>query len=1756
MPSDGRKGSHLETFATSRGALYILMSLGGSDRLSRRVFRLLLSLIAISSVVCGLSLLRAERARAFQFAATNDTVHTNDPASPQGTVFTFSNNAPITIPASGTGPGNASPYPSTINVAGVNSALLSKVTVELSLLTHSFANDIDIVLVGPGGERSILMSDAGGGSPGPSNVSITFDQSAVNPISEIFIPATGTVRPANYGSGDDIFNPGSGTLPANEPADLNVFNGTDPNGAWHLYVVDDAGGDSGSISLGWTLKVFTSVITVDNTSDDNDHECAIDCSLREAIDTAAPGDTIVFSSLFNSAQTISLTAGQIVISKSLTITGPGADRLTLSGVSNGANRFFDINGGLTFQLSGLTLQGANAPAAFGAGLINNGTTNISACTIRGNLGLLGGGISNQAGTMTITHSTITGNTTVNSDGGGIINFATLTIINSTISQNFANGFGGGIRNGGTLVLRNSTIADNGAAGSGEGGGISNVGTVTMKNTIVAQNTGQTVDDIAGTITSEGYNLIGNSFGATITGTTTGNQLDVNPRLGMLADNGGPTQTYSLLNGSPAIDRGSNASGGLTDQTGQPRTTNLVPSNAEGGDETDIGAFEVQTMPACAAPATPIAFGQTRNGTIAPGDCFLPTGAQQYDAYTFSGTAGQHIAIEMHSSFDIFDTFLDLYSGTFPGGMLIASDNDGGSGFGGSRIPSTSGFLELPTTGTYTIVARQFLPDTFGSYALTLSQEGDTTAPTATGSALDVTTGGASSHTATVVYADDVAINVSTIGTSDIRITGPNGFNQTPSSVSFSPTGDGTPRSADYNFTPPGGTWDAADNGTYNIVMQANQVADTSGNFVAAGTVGSFVVAAGDVTASGDPIVGVAATLGNAISTASTVGTTEGQNNYPAAEGPTNVIDDISSSKYLNFAETGVGFITTPSTATVITGVHFDTANDSPERDPLTISIEGTNSPNATTTLNSSWTTIYNGASGLSTDPGRESAGSVIAFSNTNSYTSYRVLVQSVRDAPAANSMQFAEIRLIGTTFVPPTPQTFVVNSLADPGDGTCNGANCTLREAINAANASSNTADTINFQAGLTGTIMLSSGQLGITDSVTINGPGTNVITVSGNNASRVFAINTGISVGIGGVTITGGNVNESGGGIYSAGTLTVTHAAVLNNHATSNGSNGGGIISFGALTISDSVISGNTAANAAGIESNSSTLNLIRSTVSNNVADFQGGGVRFFDAGGSITNSTISGNTANSPQSAGGGVYVESAVNSTVQVTNSTIANNITGTAGTGGGIRTVSFAPGNVTTQLKNSIIANNTLPNLASQSVGGSAVVTSQGFNLTSDDGGGFLAGIGDQINTDPLLGPLTNNGGPTETHALLNGSPAIDKGSNAGSGVSTDQLGLMRTVNVAPNPASGGDETDIGAFEAQTMPPCTATATPIAIGQSLGANLQRGDCFYQALPFQYDAFTFTGTAGQQIAVSQNSNDFDTFVELYTGSFPGGTRIAADNDGGGGTNSRIPAGSGFFTLPASGTYTILATNNIADTYGAHTVTLTLGETIAPTAAGSAIDVTTAGGTSHTAFVTYTDNIAVSVATLGVDDVRITGPNGFNGVPTSVVAPPFDGTPRTGNYEFAAPGGSWDAGDSGTYNIVMQPNQVADTSGNFVAAGSVGSFTVNIPVATPTPTPTATPTPSVTPTPSPTPVVLVTVSGRVLTPDGRGINGATVIMFDSSNNQHRVRTNSFGSYRIDAVAAGQTYLLVASAKRYIFQNQNIQPMGDLANIDFTGIE
>jgi len=148
----------------------------------------------------------------------------------------------------------ASPYPSTILVSGVT-ATVYKAVVTLSNLTHTFPSDLDILLVGPGGQSVLLMSDAGAGRPGVVNVVLAFDDDSPLIIPESGFFVSETYRPSNYGSGADPF---AAPAPAGPyGSQLSVFRGTAPNGIWSLYVVDDEVDDFGEIRNGWSLTFAT-----------------------------------------------------------------------------------------------------------------------------------------------------------------------------------------------------------------------------------------------------------------------------------------------------------------------------------------------------------------------------------------------------------------------------------------------------------------------------------------------------------------------------------------------------------------------------------------------------------------------------------------------------------------------------------------------------------------------------------------------------------------------------------------------------------------------------------------------------------------------------------------------------------------------------------------------------------------------------------------------------------------------------------------------------------------------------------------------------------------------------------------------------------------------------------------------------------------------------------------------------------------------------------------------------------------------------------------------------------------------------------------------------------------------------------------------------------------------------------------------------------------------------------------------------------
>jgi hypothetical protein len=302
------------------------------------------------------------------------------------------------------------------------------------------------------------------------------------------------------------------------------------------------------------------------------------------------------------------------------------------------------------------------------------------------------------------------------------------------------------------------------------------------------------------------------------------------------------------------------------------------------------------------------------------------------------------------------------------------------------------------------------------------------------------------------------------------------------------------------------------------------------------------------------------------------------------------------------------------------------------------------------------------------------------------------------------------------------------------------------------------------------------------------------------------------------------------GGGIYNQGTLSVRNCTISGNSATGRGL-GGGISNdartgSGVLTIDSSSVTGNSASVGGGIySSGNTTVTVTNCTISGNTATgtsgtaASGGGI--FNDGTAlatnltaaliVSNSTLSGNSATSHDGEGGAIYNDGSLgHATVSVKNSTLSGNSAVLHGSG----------------IVNVRGGNNSTPNSATLTIGSTILkagasgeniynldgaITSLGYNLSSDAAGGdattgpggpFLNQPGDIRNTDPMLGGLQNNGGPTFTHALVCGGPAVDRGKNFDS-LTTDQRGTGFNRTVGFPAATGGDATDIGAFEVQAV-----------------------------------------------------------------------------------------------------------------------------------------------------------------------------------------------------------------------------------------------------------------------------------------------------------------------------------------------------------------
>jgi hypothetical protein len=317
--------------------------------------------------------------------------------------------------------------------------------------------------------------------------------------------------------------------------------------------------------------------------------------------------------------------------------------------------------------------------------------------------------------------------------------------------------------------------------------------------------------------------------------------------------------------------------------------------------------------------------------------------------------------------------------------------------------------------------------------------------------------------------------------------------------------------------------------------------------------------------------------------------------------------------------------------------------------------------------------------------------------------------------------------------------------------------------------------------------------------------------------------------------TFRGNIAAESAGGIYNDGSSSGTAIALVDRSTFYSNSAailyGGGILNYGILspsfsgtasvTVNDSTFTGNFAGAGGGLAGygfdGRATNWVKRCTFEGNAAQYYGGGIyqEGLNVNCLVNASTFSGNFAN--ESGGAiGSYYEGAVT----LANSTLSGNWANGSGD-------AIAVENAYLDIASTILKGRTTGTTITNNL---SLVTSSGYNLSSDNGDGVLTNATDLINTEPLLGPIANNGGPTMTHALLSASPAIDRGKNFSGPY--DQRGEPRPIDFAalPNPA-GGDGSDIGAFEVGPRP-------PLHIAQ-VGGNA------VLSWPVYYDGFTLQST-----------------------------------------------------------------------------------------------------------------------------------------------------------------------------------------------------------------------------------------------------------------------------------------------------------------------
>ncbi len=1112
--------------------------------------------------------------------------------------------------------------------------------------------------------------------------------------------------------------------------------------------------------------------------------------LRYCINQANANDqanTIVFdSTVFGTPQTITLSGSQLELQETggtQTITGPAAG-VTISGGGN--SRVFQVDKGVTASLSGLTISGGSTSGS-GGGVFNYGSAFLSDCTLSGNSAADGGGGLDNTGTATLRDCTLSGNSA--GTGGGVFNHDAATLTACTLSGNSA-GKGGGLYDFDTANLTDTIVA-----GNTNPSGASDITTIGGPNHVLGSN-----------------NLIGpGGSGGLVPGVKGNIVLTSLTGLGLapLGNYGGPTQTMALLPGSLALGAGIVVIGVGTDQRGFPLDS----------PKPDIGAFQSQAelvvnttvdssygilsppgelslrqavglFNFLGGPQTitfdPNVFATAQTIALTSGQLELSDTSR---AVTITGAAAG-VTISGGGNSRVFQ--VDSGVTVALSGLTISGGATSGSGGGlenlgtatltGCTISgnSASNGGGVDNQGTARLTDCTLSGNSASSGGGGVDNQGMATLTGCTLSGNSAGGGGGVDNQGTATLTDcTLSGNSANSGSGRYHANSGGGGLENSGMATLT----GCTVSSNSAVLGGGGL---ENDGTAYLTGTDCTLSDNSANH-GGGVYNQGTADLTDCTVSGNSASGGGGLLNGYGTATLTDCTVSGNSAYDAGgmyiRGTANltactVSGNSASGKYssgglfnegaANLTDTIIAGNTDPSGASDIAGGNVSGSDNllgTGGSGGLVNGVDGNIVLTSLTELGLAPLGDYGGPTQtMALLPGSAAIGAGIAASGVT--TDQRGFPL---DSPNPDIGAFQ------------TQPALVVNTTSDGIESPAGDLN--LRQAVNLANVLTG-AQSIRFDPTVFAnpqTITLTGGQLELSNTggtETIVGPAGGV-TISGGGSSRVFQVDGGVTAALSGVTITGGSTSSVGGGLYNQGTATLTDCTLSGNSAGF----GGGLDNSSTATVSltDCTISGNSASFGGGLENAGAatlgTANLTDCTISGNSA-VSGGGLE--NAGtATLTAATVSGNSASGdPAGPGGSV----------------------------GGVYNHGKA------KLTDTIVAGNTNPSGASD-IGGARDVSGSANLVGTGGSGGLVNGVDGNIIltslTELALAPLGNFGGPTQTMALLPGSPAIGAGI-AVSGVTADQRGFPLD---ASNP-------DIGAF--QTQPALVVNTTSDGI-ESLSGDL---------------------------------------------------------------------------------------------------------------------------------------------------------------------------------------------------------------------------------------------------------------------------------------------------------------------------------------------